>query len=59
MAYAVKTLQKTEVTKDVDAAADVYMYANDQLPVLVEAGAIAELGGKTWKKLRQPTPNLW
>lgn len=36
---------KDEVTKDVDAAADVYMYANDQLPVLVEAGAIAELGG--------------
>lgn len=36
---------KDEVTKDVDAAADVYMYANDQLPILVEAGAIAELGG--------------
>ena len=25
---------KDEVTKDVDAAADVYMYANDQLPIL-------------------------
>lgn len=37
---------KDEVTKDVDAAADVYMYANDQLPILVESGAIAELGGK-------------
>lgn len=36
---------KDEVTKDVDAAADVYMYANDQLPILVESGAIAELGG--------------
>lgn len=36
---------KDEVTKDVDAAADVYMYANDQLPILVEAGAISELGG--------------
>ena len=36
---------KDEVTKDVDAAADVYMYANDQLPILVEAGAIAKLGG--------------
>lgn len=37
---------KDEVTKDVDAAADVYMYANDQLPILVDSGAIAELGGK-------------
>lgn len=36
---------KDEVTKDVDAAGDVYMFANDQLPVLVGAGAIAELGG--------------
>ncbi|MBQ7840135.1 MAG: extracellular solute-binding protein [Lachnospiraceae bacterium] len=36
---------KDEVTKDVDAAADVYMFANDQLPILVESGAIAELGG--------------
>lgn len=36
---------KDEVTKDVDAAADIYMYANDQLPILVESGAIAELGG--------------
>lgn len=36
---------KDEVTKDVDAAGDVYMFANDQLPVLVGAGAVAELGG--------------
>ncbi len=36
---------KDEVTKDVDAAGDVYMYANDQLPTLVGAGAIAEIGG--------------
>lgn len=49
---------KDEVTKDVDAAADVYMFANDQLPILVEAGAIAELGGKNLKRLRRPTPNL-
>ncbi len=37
---------KDVVTKDVDKAADVYMYANDQIPVLVDAGAIAKLGGK-------------
>lgn len=36
---------KDEVTKDVAAAADVYMYANDQLPILVDAGAIMEIGG--------------
>ena len=43
---------KDEVTKDVDAAADVYMYANDQLPILVEAGAIAELGGKNLEEVK-------
>ena len=36
---------KDTVTKDVEAAADVYMFANDQIPVLVEAGALARLGG--------------
>lgn len=34
------------VTKDVAAAADVFMFANDQLQTLIDAGAIAELGGK-------------
>ena len=38
---------KTNVTTDPAAAADVYMYANDQIPDLLKAGAIAELGGKT------------
>lgn len=36
---------KDTVTKDLDAAADVYMFANDQIPVLVEASALARLGG--------------
>lgn len=36
-----------EVLKDVEAAADVFFFANDQLPVLVNAGAIAQLGGPT------------
>lgn len=37
----------TSLMKDLDAGADVFMYANDQIPKLVEAGAIAKLGGKT------------
>ena len=35
----------TLVTADVAAAADVYMYANDQLGTLLQAGALAQLGG--------------
>lgn len=35
-----------EALKDVDAAADVFLYANDQIPSMVEAGAISKLGGK-------------
>lgn len=36
---------KDNVTKDVEAAADVYMLANDNIPELVSAGALSELGG--------------
>lgn len=36
---------KDTVTKDVEAAADVYMLANDNIPDLVSAGALSELGG--------------
>ena len=35
------------VLKDVGAAADGFLFASDQLPSLVEAGAIARLGGAT------------
>ena len=38
---------KDTVTTDVSAAADVYMFANDQIPELVDAGALAQLGGST------------
>ena len=41
-----------EALKDLDAAADVYMYANDQIPTLVEAGAIAKLGGKVVEDMK-------
>lgn len=40
-----------EVTKDVDAAADVFMFANDQLQKLIDAGAIAEIGGTNKDKV--------
>lgn len=36
-----------EVLKDVGNAADVFLFASDQLPQLVDAGAIAQLGGAT------------
>lgn len=43
---------RDQVTKDVEAAADVYFFANDQIPKLAEAGALAKLGGDTesWVK---------
>ncbi|MBQ2276133.1 MAG: extracellular solute-binding protein [Lachnospiraceae bacterium] len=36
---------KDAVTKDIDNAADVFMVANDNLPTLVDAGAVAEFAG--------------
>ena len=36
---------KTTVTQDVEGSADVYMLANDNIPDLVGANALAELGG--------------
>ena len=36
---------KDEILKDVSAAGDVFFFANDQLNELVNAGAIAKLGG--------------
>lgn len=38
---------KATVTQDVEGAADVYMFANDNLTDLVAANGIARLGGKT------------
>lgn len=38
---------KATVTQDVEAAADVYMFANDNLTELVASNAIARLGGET------------
>ena len=36
---------KSTITQDVENSADVYMLANDNIPDLVAANAIAELGG--------------
>lgn len=36
---------KTEILKDVDAAADVFAFAQDHLEELVTAGAISQIGG--------------
>ena len=38
---------KTNIATDPSAGADVYMFANDQIPDLIKAGGIAELGGST------------
>jgi arabinogalactan oligomer/maltooligosaccharide transport system substrate-binding protein len=38
---------KDEILKDVTAAGDVFFFANDQLNELINAGAIARLGGST------------
>lgn len=38
---------KATVTQDVEAAADVYMFANDNLTELIASNAISKLGGET------------
>ncbi len=43
---------KSEVSKDPTAAADVYVYANDQLSDLVASGAIAQIGGSNLETIK-------
>lgn len=43
---------KDEVMKDVDSAADVFFFANDQMVELVNAGALAKLGGKAVEDMK-------
>ena len=40
------------VTQDPSAAADVYMFANDQLGTLIQANAIAKLGGAALEQVK-------
>ena len=42
----------TMVTKDPSAAGDVYMFANDQLGTLIQANAIARLGGAALEQVK-------
>ena len=42
----------TMVTADPSAAADVYMFANDQLGTLLQAGALAKLGGSYLEQVK-------
>lgn len=41
------------VAQDVNAAADVYMFANDQLGQLIDAKGIAQLGGSTAEEIKK------
>lgn len=43
----------TTVPQDPEAAADVYMFANDQITNLIDAGALAELGGSTLDEIKE------
>lgn len=43
---------KDEVTKDLEKAADVFMYANDQIPFLVDSGALAQFGGSKLDEIK-------
>ncbi len=42
----------TMVPQDAEAAADVYLFANDQIPKLLDAGGLAELGGSTVEDIK-------
>ena len=44
---------KENILRDVEAAADVFLFASDQLVELVNAGAIAQLGGTTEQMVKE------
>ena len=44
---------KTNIGTDPSAGADVYLFANDQIPDLIKAGGIAELGGTTLETIKK------
>jgi arabinogalactan oligomer/maltooligosaccharide transport system substrate-binding protein len=43
---------KTNIGTDPSAGADVFLFANDQIPDLIKAGGIAELGGSTLEAIK-------
>ncbi len=48
---------QTNVTKDPQAAAHVYMFASDQLGGLISAGALTQLGGKSLDQVKNDNPD--
>lgn len=46
---------KETMLKDVEAAADVFLFASDQLTELVNAGAVARLGGENERMVKENT----
>ena len=44
---------KDTVTQDVEGAADVYMFANDNLTSLIAANGISKLGGQTVEEVKE------
>lgn len=48
---------KATVTQDVEAAADVYMFANDNLNDLLASGAIARIGGSALDYVNEEIPS--
>lgn len=49
----------TEVTKDLEAAADVFMYPNDQIPDLVAGGGLAQLAGNALEQVQSTNPDTY
>ena len=47
---------KENILKDVETSADVFLFVSDQLAELVQAGAIAQLGGTTETMVKETTP---
>ena len=41
-----------QATKDLEKAADVFLYSNDLIPKMVEAGALAKLGGSNVEEMK-------
>jgi len=51
--YVVESDAKDTVTQDVEGAADVYMFANDNLTSLIAANGISKLGGQTVEEVKE------
>ncbi len=48
---------KDKLATDAEAGADVYLYANDQIPDLLNAGAIAQFGGDNLQAIEDANPD--